>query len=479
VTLFGNADGVMVCYAVGSDGDRVVVKVALCEEATEHVEGAERLIERGLMTGTLDGGKGIGIKIFYISSSGTVDEPRRPNFEVLSVELGETGLIESEGNSGYVHISGVDEDRDGRIGREEFPVVRNHRGTRGGVVDLGGTGSPGSRTGMDGLLNIWTIKVIKSTITKGLFAFVGIVISELEGTISLAEILVEIIGVERGLIGRGTSNSLERTQLLDKLLIDYTDLGGGKAADVVTTRTAAVLITTMSSPVLIIGVTNQSMPVEEVELNGAIIYSTAKNAITNHDALKTSSQFNVGTLQNLVGKCGNVDSAIAFACDPQAVVLEFGVDLVPQTKEGIVVLSSLQVIGIVIARGIRIRETNTTRRFNVEHVRYLCPGEGICSQTTNFIRSQRTVLFKQTEQARASRTTLQPEYQRIIALASRTRHKPVEDVSPMRRIYRHVTGIHLRELTIVIGQAFDTRLVPWGGSKAGTHKEAEGDNHKH
>jgi len=146
-----------------SRGGIGIVEVALGEESAEEVEGAEGLVERSLVTGTLDGGEGVGIEVLDVAGGGSVDEPGGPRLHVLPVELCETGLVLGEGYGGDVDISRID--KHGELSGEELRVVRHHGGTGDGVVDVVGAWSPLSGAGMDSPLHIRAHQIVESAVT--------------------------------------------------------------------------------------------------------------------------------------------------------------------------------------------------------------------------------------------------------------------------------------------------------------------------
>ena len=63
---------------VGREKDLSSIQVLVLEEPLVHVEGVEGLEGGGFVTRTLDGGIGVFLENFNVTSGGSVDEPRLP-----------------------------------------------------------------------------------------------------------------------------------------------------------------------------------------------------------------------------------------------------------------------------------------------------------------------------------------------------------------------------------------------------------------
>jgi len=192
------------------------------EESREHVEGIQRLISRDFVASSLDGGVGVGVEGLPVPSSPPVHIPRLPLGGGGSVHLGEAGLRERERNRHYVHVTRIDEDGQAGLLGEEFVVIKHHVIARPLVVNLVSADFPVSSLGTERFLDVLAIEISGDEgATVGVGAVFGVVLGELQSSIASTEVLVQIIGVQRGLFFRGDG----------ELLIDDTDLGDGVVVD--------------------------------------------------------------------------------------------------------------------------------------------------------------------------------------------------------------------------------------------------------
>jgi len=152
----------------------VIVEVAILEKAREHVVCVQRLILRGFVAGSLEGGECELIVDFNISRRPSIDVPRLPLVGNFSGELAEALLGICKWNSRDVHVTGIDQDIQRGLVREDLLVIWDHRVSILSVVESVAADAPGGRFGADCLLDDGFIQIVDELVSIRR-AFSGIV----------------------------------------------------------------------------------------------------------------------------------------------------------------------------------------------------------------------------------------------------------------------------------------------------------------
>jgi len=177
------------------------------------------------VSSSLEGGIRVMLENFDVSSSSSVNEPRSPDLIWDFVQFGQASMSDSKRNSGDINVTRVNQDLEFGSFGEEILVIGDHRVSKAGVVE--GSSSalvPRHVLGSDGTLDVLSVQVVDHSVSDGV-ASVGIskVGGEFESSVSSAEILVKIIGIETGFLNEFLEDVLLHFDV-SLLLEDNSDL---------------------------------------------------------------------------------------------------------------------------------------------------------------------------------------------------------------------------------------------------------------
>jgi hypothetical protein len=242
------------------------------------------------VAGALDGGESISVFNFPVASGGAVDVPRLPFLKGGAVEIVEAFLSDSERNGSNINVSGVDEDVQVRAFFEEILVEGEHGGVVTFVGDQVGTSLPVGGSGVDGHLDLSSVKIVrKKGIDGSALGFdSGVLDREIKSGITAAEVLVEIIRVDAGKRKRRRASGSD-------FLVKNTEFGDGGVVDLQTGDLQVVSVTAVIGPVDEVGIGDKTMPIVQVELGRDGIISTSEDWVSNHEALERSAKIGVVT----------------------------------------------------------------------------------------------------------------------------------------------------------------------------------------
>lgn len=424
-------------------------KSSILEESGEEQPGGSGLELRSLVTSTLDGGIGVGIVDFNITSNFFVDGVWAPALNNRTLHGLQAALSLRERHGGKINITRVVHDAHLRSNGEElFQVVRG-RNTQLVVSELAGALGPlGGLSYVESTLNSGVIKVGGDLVIK--VEAIGVEVSvEVQSSVASAIGIIEHIRVDRtGRLDAAVTAILSLSTL--ERLIQVTNAVLNAAVDGIALQ-KVVGVTSVASlgvPVVEITAGHHSVPVEEVQLvvevqdvsvtriAGTVAVS---NRVTEHQTtlLQVGGQLAVAAIgQNLVGQRRNVHSSIRLSGHPELVLSELGVDVKEALKEHVAVNSGDVVVGLIIGRNVgSVRVTDTTGGVDVDHVGQTVPRVVVRGQVDSLLvevglDTERTVLKEETiTNTGATRSTLKPEDNGILCGVGALRgEEPVEDV---------------------------------------------------
>lgn len=149
------------------------IQVLILQEAAEELNRGEWLILRNSVASTLHGGVGEFLVLFNVSCSRAIDEPRSPVLGESAIQLIQTLLRLTEGNSSNINIATVDKDGDIRALIDHIAIERNHRLTALRIVKESerhalGPDAAGRGMCVEGILHILAVKIVVHSVVDGL-----------------------------------------------------------------------------------------------------------------------------------------------------------------------------------------------------------------------------------------------------------------------------------------------------------------------
>lgn len=230
-------------------------QVLVVNEAREHGQGIQRLVFRSLVTSTLKGSEGVGVKVFDVTSGGTVNGPWTPWLNVAAAELSNARLVVGERNSHDVDISSIDENVESGLESGESGIEGNQRKVLSDVVDVIANIPYSSDLSVEGLLDGGLVEVSGGQVggSEVLASGPAGIQSEFQSSVTGAEILVKVIGINAGLsVGGFNLGTLRGFD--EEFLIDDSELVKRDSADSNAFRSIGVEGAVCVLPSIVIGV---------------------------------------------------------------------------------------------------------------------------------------------------------------------------------------------------------------------------------
>jgi len=229
-----------------------------------------------------------------------------------------------------------------------------------------------------------------------------------KGSISQNEILIQVIGVQRGL----SSVEGERSNFL----VNLSDGAVGVHEKFSAVKRTRGGLAVGADPVVIAFLRDKLVPVEDVHLHISFNKRlTGENGVSEHLSNILLVDLRGRVIQNLSRQSGNVDSTVTLTSKPSWATNKFGVLLQKSFNKVEVVLSSLFVTGVIDGSASwAVGKSNTSRLLKVHNVGIFVPGKLGQLNITSRVDTERTVLSEKTTKSTASGTSLVPEDERVL-----------------------------------------------------------------
>ena len=291
---------------------------------------------------------------------------------------------------------------------------------------------------MDSGLDILSVQISDSEVIQQLILRFDEREDPLERGVSNNEVLVEIIRIN------GRLSAIEAKVF--NLLIFLTDFSGGLSVKLGASLRVLLSGTVVRNPLGVHIVRDERVPVVVVHNDITFIKrSTRHDWVTDHQTSELLVDVAGRVLEDLVRESGDIDTTIALAIQPGRAANILGESVQKAFKKLEVIVRGLLVSSLVlVSTDSAERKADTTRLLQVHNVGELVPGE-LCENDGSVLQNtERTVLFEQTQQTTAPRTTLVPEHKRIILrMGTLAFDQPIENVSLFSSVHGDVTSVRL------------------------------------
>mmetsp|Transcript_63889 Transcript_63889/g.88219 ORF Transcript_63889/g.88219 Transcript_63889/m.88219 type:complete len:362 (+) Transcript_63889:159-1244(+) len=359
------------------------------------------------MASTVNGGEGeFTLTLFDVTSNLTLDHVRSPGGGNVPVKFVDPTLS-TVGRNGTIGITG---ELEHSVFALELLVDPLGTFSTTGVVDVIFAEIPRLDAIRDvkGVSNLAAVKVVNDGVTesarrktsKSVF-FLGGSSKSPRSVVSGSERL--LVRVELRSITKTPAGTIDivNVNVRDELL-EFKEVSQASSSEVLHSNTTEIAVVLMDL-VVELGIVER-VPVGHLNVGSASIVVPVGNTITDHETLEVRLEdigvVSVGfvVLIDLVGDVRHVDTGVRLTRNVKIVLLVLTEFLVP-SKDGSQVIGGRKLIsenalGLVGA----LRVTNTSRRFDVEHVSFLVPGVVVLMEVViTTLHNERTMLLSETE----------------------------------------------------------------------------------
>jgi len=260
------------------------------------------------VSSSLDGSEGVVVVCFHITSGGTIDVPRSPNILDGVVQLEEAILSDRKRHCEYINISSIDHDLHVWSLSEKLLVVWKHACTAFSVSNGIRALIPSSWLSCNCRLNGSLVEVVCHSISERIArSRVTSVDGEVQSSVAQAKVLVQIIRIQRRL----------DVVAVSLLLIDLSDLFKDLSKDDIAFRYVAEFVASIVIPILLFDNGDESVVVEEVELDGSsVLIGAVDNRVSKCDTSQLCVDLTVGVVQDDSNESWNVNSCVTFTTQP-------------------------------------------------------------------------------------------------------------------------------------------------------------------
>jgi len=260
------------------------------------------------VSSALNGSEGVVVVGLEIAGGSPVNVPRSPNIFDRFVQLEEAILGDGERHGEYINISSIDHDLHIRSLSEKLLVVWKHTGTTFGISDGIGAFVPSYGLSGDCSLNGRLVKVVRHSVSERITrSWVASVDGEVQSSVAQAKVLVQIIRIQRRL----------DVVAVSLLLIDLSDLFKDLSKDDIAFRYVAEFVASIVIPILLFDNGDESVVVEEVELDGSsVLIGAVDNRVSKCDTSQLCVDLTVGVVQDDSNESWNVNSCVTFTTQP-------------------------------------------------------------------------------------------------------------------------------------------------------------------